>query len=100
MAAHQMQRYPPCEALRMAMQKTVEWAMSPSPSPAEIRGPSQRPINDLDRPVASKRGADRKSQETKQRRAHQPTVAALKGNKTLCKGFNDSRDCQKAKMRE
>ena len=118
MAAHMMQGWPPGEALTRAMSETVEWAMLPAPGAGELKGPSHSPLESLGRDPASKRaaetalsseGGDRPPKKPVQppgpppardARIRQQTVTTLKGNKTLCKAFNDDRACQRVRVGE
>ena len=113
MTAHMIQGWPPCEALVRALAETVEWAMVPSGS-SELRGPSHAPLDALGREGQAKRAADppqlsdgverppkkpiqAAGSPSKDMRTRQQTVTTLKGNKTLCKAWNDDRCCQRAK---
>ena len=58
MASHQLQGWPPCEALQRALSETVEWAIIPTSSSSRLQGPGHRPLDQLDRPVAEKRSLD------------------------------------------
>ena len=111
-----MQGWPPGEALTRAMSETVEWAMLPVPGAGELRGPSHSPLESLGRDPASKRAAEtaqaldgverppKKPAQppgpppTRDARTRQQTVTTLKGNKTLCKAFNDDRACQRVRV--
>ncbi|CAE6920920.1 aspC [Symbiodinium sp. CCMP2592] len=116
MAAHMMQGWPPGEALERALAETVEWAMLPALGESELRGPSHSPLDALGREPSTKRTSDgMPSEEALPRKkitvagspskpgnakARQQTVTTLKGNKTLCKAWNDDRHCQRAKAGE
>ena len=116
MAAHMLQGWPPGEALGRAMAETVEWAMLPMPGAGELRGPSHSPLETLGREPASKRVAEPAQGPDGERppkkptppagppprdaRVRQQTVTTLRGNKTLCKAFNDDRFCQRVRVGE
>ena len=95
MVHYQLQGLTPGEALAKAIADTVEWSIVPSPT-GQVQGPSNTPLEEVDRLGSKRQGGRVPAEPASKRPALAPTVTTLKGNKILCKAFNDDRCCNKA----